>query len=181
MAVLLKVENVTCWRRGLKVEGTLHLTNDHLILRYELPHDVGPIGAKETAKPHVPHYKESWITYPMISHCIYRPAPPASHHPPSVRIRCRDFAFVSFHFLTDQEARSTYDMVKNLTCKRGKLEKLYAFHYVPPNPERAQNGWSLYDTRREFARLGISTKNTEKGWRITDINKDYAVSGSCEY
>lgn len=115
----------------------------------------------------------------MIDYCTYKPAPLASHTPPSLRIRFRDFAYVSFHFLNDKEARSAFDCIKNLTAKLGRLEKLFAFHYRPPGPERlAVDGWTLYDPKKEFARLGITEGNTDKGWRITNINADYVVSDS---
>lgn len=69
-------------------------------------------------------------------------------------------------------------MLKNLTCKRGQLEKLYAFSYTPPPPEVNLKGWDLYDPRKELARLGISANSADKGWRITEINRDYSVSES---
>ncbi|KAF2428766.1 phosphatases II [Tothia fuscella] len=164
-----KVENVTCWREGKKVEGSLHLTAHHIIFRYPLP----PSESKPESKP---RFGESWLTYPMISYCTYRPTPPASPHPPSIRLRCRDFTFVSFHFLTDAEARSVYDSVKALTCKLGRLDKLYAFSYIPHGPEKLIDGWRLYDPRKEFARQGISEKSGDKGWRFTTINSDYSYS-----
>jgi myotubularin-related protein 6/7/8 len=83
---------------------------------------------------------------------------------------------MSFHFLTDQEARSVYDSIKSLTCKLGRIDKLYAFSYAPQGPEKQINGWKLYDTKREFARQGISPKSTSKGWRITNINANYEVN-----
>jgi hypothetical protein len=58
------------------------------------------------------------------------------------------------------------------------LEKLLAFSYHSVPREKKYNGWTLYDPRKEFARQGISPKSSEKGWRITEINKDYSVSGS---
>lgn len=57
----------------------------------------------------------------------------------------------------------------------GRIEKLYAFNYQPQRPEKEVDGWTVYDARREWRRLGVSEKSTEKGWRISNINTDYAV------
>lgn len=71
-----------------------------------------------------------------------------------------------------------YDSIKAWTCKLGKIEKLYAFSYQPQRAEKDVNGWSIYDARREWKRLGISEKGTDKGWRISNVNVDYTVSSS---
>ena len=68
-----------------------------------------------------------------------------------------------------------YDSIKAWTCKLGRVEKLYAFSYQPQQPEKGVNGWSVYDARMEWRRLGVGGKCTEKGWRISNINTDYAV------
>lgn len=116
----------------------------------------------------------------MIAFCTYRPSPPASHQPPSIRLRCRDFTFLAFHFLTDKDARSVFDSFRAYTCKLGSLEKLMAFSYRSVPREKQYDGWNFYDPKKEFARLGISAKSSEKGWRITDINHDYSVRfGKC--
>ncbi len=111
----------------------------------------------------------------MIAFCTYRPAPAASHQAPSIRIRCRDFTFVAFHFTSEAKARDVYDSIKSLTCKLGRIERLYAFSYCPQPPEKEVNGWELYDARREWKRLGISQKDVDRGWRISEINVDYQV------
>ncbi|KAJ8110202.1 hypothetical protein OPT61_g6890 [Boeremia exigua] len=48
--------------------------------------------------------------------------------------------------------------------------------YQPKPPEDQLNSWDIYDARREFKRLGISPKDTEKGWRISEINVEYKYS-----
>jgi myotubularin-related protein 6/7/8 len=164
---LYQADDVTLFRKGQRFKGTLHLTAHHLIYRYSPE----PPSANEPS-PKPEKLKELWITYPMISFCTYRPSPGGVFHPPSIRIRCRDFVFVAFHFKTDQQARAVYDTIKNLTCKVGKIDKLYAFNFKPAPQEKDINGWSIYDARKEFARQGISP---EKGWRITNINSDYQV------
>ncbi|KAL1618693.1 phosphatidylinositol-3-phosphatase ymr1 [Diplodia seriata] len=111
-----KVDNVTCWRVGRGIEGTVHLQLHHL---------------------------------------------------------CRDFTFFSLHFRKEADARDVYDTIRCLTCKVANVEKLYAFSFRSPEPERAIGGWKIYDPRREFKRMGISAKDSDKGWRITEINNDY--------
>jgi hypothetical protein len=111
----------------------------------------------------------------MINSCIFRPVPPTSRQTPSIRLRCRDFTFVAFHFNSEGQARDVYDTIRSLTCKLGKIEKLYAFTYIPQAPESKINGWELYNPEKEFARLGIGPKASECGWRISRINIDYKV------
>lgn len=158
------------WRRGVRFDGNLHLMPHHIVFSY-LP--TPPPGSDAPTKPL--RQKEVWITYPMISHCVLRPSPPASHQAPTIRLRCRDFTFFSFHFLDDKKARDVYDSIRGLSCKLGRLDKLLAFSYQPKPPEDKFNGWEIYDARREYKRLGISAKDSEKGWRISEINKDYEV------
>ncbi|KAF2183234.1 phosphatases II [Zopfia rhizophila CBS 207.26] len=166
-----KVEDVTVWRRGVRLEGTLHLMPHHIVFSYI------PLPPPESSPPaKQPRPKEMWITYPMISYCVYRPTPPVSHQAPSIRLRCRDFTFFAFHFLEEKKARDVYDSIRALTCKLGRLDKLMAFTYKPKAPEDQLNGWEIYDARREWKRLGISPKDSEKGWRISDINRDYKYS-----
>ena len=68
-----------------------------------------------------------------------------------------------------------YDSIKAWTCKLGRIEKLYAFTYQPPGPEKEVNGWDIYDARREWKRQGINDKSADKGWRVSKINTDYTV------
>lgn len=111
----------------------------------------------------------------MISLCSYRPSPPASHQPPSIRLRCRDFNFIAFHFDTDQQARGVFDSVKALTSRLGHVDKLYAYSYPSNSAEKAIKGWDIYDARKELRRMGISEKSADKGWRITNVNNNYEV------
>ncbi|KAF1810884.1 phosphatases II [Eremomyces bilateralis CBS 781.70] len=172
-----KVEDVTLWRQGQKAIGILHLTPHHLIFTYipppsKLPSDQQP----PPDKP--PRQREIWITYPMISFCTYRPAYVAtlSRQHSSIRLRCRDFMFVAFQFVVEEQARQVYDTIRSLTCKLGRIDKLYAFSYEPQSPEKELNGWDLYDAAKEWRRLGVGEKDSDKGWRISTINQDYKYS-----
>jgi myotubularin-related protein 6/7/8 len=173
---LFQVDNVTCWKAGKKIEGTLHLMSHHIIFAYQVP------GAKQDpadpkSEAGTPKSKELWLTYPMIAYCTYRPSPPLSPHRPMIRLRCRDFTYVAFMFDSDDDARNVYDGIKSLTCiKRGRLDKLYAFAFDPPGrAKRKSNGWDVYNPKKELGRLGISEESAPNGWRITKINNDYKV------
>ena len=66
-----------------------------------------------------------------------------------------------------------FDSIKALTVVKS-LEKLYAFYYQPITNEKRFNGWNHYDPVKELRRMGVETDRC-KGWRITNINKDYSV------
>ena len=170
------MDRVILLHKGQRVEGCLHLTPHHIIFTYQIPDGTKEIDPSKAAK------KEKWITYPMISFCTYRPAPISSHIPPSIRLRCRDFSFYAFHFLSDPEARDVYDSIRSLTCRLGRIEKLYAFSYKPHSPEKEQKGWEIYNARKEWKRLGISEEVVDRAWRISSINLDYQVgSRRCKH
>ncbi|EAW08173.1 phosphatidylinositol-3-phosphatase YMR1 [Aspergillus clavatus NRRL 1] len=166
-----KVEDVTLARRGEQVVGTLHLTPHHIIFSH-IPQGID--NAQAQGAPVRP--KELWITYPIIAFCTYRPNPAASRQPSSIRLRCRDFTFVCFYFTSESKARDVYESIKLWTCKIGRIDKLYAFTYQPPPPEREINGWELYNARKEWARQGVGRDSNENGWRISEINMDYGFS-----
>ncbi|KAL8945709.1 MAG: hypothetical protein Q9222_007788 [Ikaeria aurantiellina] len=170
---IARVDDVKLVRRGEQVEGTLHLTPHHLIFCHTPPPALDESNGHPT---HPLKPKELWITYPIIQTCTLKLTHPASRQPSSIRLRCRDFTFVCFCFPDEKKARDVYDSIKAWTCKLGRVEKLYAFAYQPQAPEKEVNGWELYDARKELKRLGISEKDSDKGWRISRINTDYGFS-----
>ncbi|CAD0110725.1 unnamed protein product [Aureobasidium uvarum] len=172
-----KVENVTLHKKNVQVIGTLHISTHHLIFEHR-PDASANSQAPAKSQGRV---KEMWITYPMIASCVYRPMPAVLRQDHAIRIRCRDFTFVAFHFSQETQARSVYDSIKALTCGLGSFSKLYAFTYDPPPTEKNINGWQIYDARKEFKRMGISPKGADRGWRLTDINRDYEVRGQPFY
>lgn len=121
-----------------------------------------------------PRMRERWLTFPILSYCALRPTPPTSRQSPSIRIRCRDFTFVTFNFVDNDVAREVFDFIKSRTCRLGTVEKLYAFSHRPLKNEKEMNGWDVYDPKAEFRRQGISEKLPDKGWRVTTINQDYS-------
>ncbi|KAI1330358.1 phosphatases II [Xylariaceae sp. FL0255] len=158
------IPGVEAIRYGDKLSGELRLTDHHIIFIHPNPNPNGPT------------HRESYIAYPIISQCIFRPYPSATGRPSSIRLRCRDFSFVNFLFPDDLRAREAFEFIRNRTCRLGSIEKLYAFTYQPLKAEKPFNGWEIYDPRAEFRRQGISAKSIDRGWRISHINKDYNFS-----
>ena len=163
------VQNVQGIYAGQTTNGTLRLTDFHLV--FCAPIDQSKNAPQDPSVP--PKVRERWITFPILWHCTFRPTHPASRQAPSIRIRCRDFTFITFNFVDSDVARETFEFIKSRTCRLGTVEKLYAFNHKPLKQEKEVNGWDLYDPRAEFRRQGISEKQPDKGWRVTTINKDY--------
>lgn len=161
------VDNVQGINGGQITVGTLRLTDFHLVF-------CAPAPNQPDDPSHKPRTREKWIPYPVISQCIFRPVHPASRQHPAIRIRCRDFSFVTFNIPDGDAARDAFDFIKARTCKLGTVEKLYAFHHKPLRHEKEIDGWHFYDPKAEFRRQGISEKLPDKGWRITTINNDYS-------
>ncbi|KAK3190748.1 phosphatidylinositol-3-phosphatase ymr1 [Lecanicillium sp. MT-2017a] len=160
------IENVQGIYGGQTTSGTLRLTDFHIVF-------CAPVDDPAKAPDAPPKTRERWLTFPMLSHCTFRPTPPGSRQASSIRIRCRDFTFVTFNFADGDAARDTYEFIKSRTCKLGTVEKLFAFSHKGLKNEREVNGWQFYDPKAEFRRQGISEKLPDKGWRVTTINKDY--------
>ncbi|KAF2150032.1 phosphatases II [Myriangium duriaei CBS 260.36] len=161
-----EVKDVTLCRRGDRFTGELYLAEHHIIFSWAVATDSGV----------KPRHRQVWISYPLISHCALKSEPPALRQRPSIRLRCRDFTFLAFQFPDEPAARDVFESIRSLTYLNNSLEKLHAFSYKPPSEELRCNGWELYDARREFRRMGISHKDVDKGWRISEINHDYSYS-----
>jgi myotubularin-related protein 6/7/8 len=118
------------------------------------------------------------MAFQIVSQCVLRPTPPSSGIHSTIRIRFRDFTFVTFNFSESREAREAYDFIRSRTCRLGSIDQLLAFQYKPPSgsPETKINGWDIYDVREEFRRQGISEKGADLGWRISTLNTDYKFS-----
>lgn len=83
---------------------------------------------------------------------------------------------INFNFSDEVHSREAFEYIRNRTCRLGSIEKLYAFCYQPLKQEKPFNGWHIYDPKTEFRRQGISMKSVDRGWRISQINKDYTFS-----
>ncbi|KAI7331056.1 protein phosphatase [Hortaea werneckii] len=105
---------------------------------------------------------------------------------PAVRIRCRDFRMMAFHFhagsrdkTADELAREVFFTLRRRCCVDG-IEDLYAFEFNPPSQEKAAEV-PLYSAQKEFKRMGIGGKSAEgpgSAWRISDINQNYGFSAT---
>ncbi|KAI5459999.1 protein-tyrosine phosphatase-like protein [Mariannaea sp. PMI_226] len=167
------IENVQAITAGQTTQGTLRLTDFHLVFCAPVAQPGASTPSKPEPSPTPAKVRERWISYPMVCYCTFRPVPPGSRQAPSIRLRCRDFTFVTFNFADSDIAKEAFDFIKARTCKLGTVEKLYAFSHKPLRNEREMNGWNIYDPKAEFRRQGISEKLSDKGWRVTHINKDY--------
>lgn len=153
--------------------ATLVLTNHHLVLIQTSTPSSSQDASTSLPKP---KNREWYIAYPMIAQCTFRPTPPGSGLSSSIRLRGRDFIFVTFNFTDDRQARDVFDTVKGQTCRLGAINKLYAFTFDAPSAEKGVGGWELYDAKAEWKRQGISDKGVDRGWRISKINVDYGFS-----
>ncbi|TVY13561.1 Phosphoinositide 3-phosphatase [Lachnellula arida] len=171
LKIAKSVEDVQVLAAGEISIVTLHLTQHHLILIQAPP----PVPPGDSPPKRPARSKESWIAYTMIALCTFRPTPQGSGLASSIRLRCRDFNFVTLNFATDKKARDVFESIKGAT-KLSRTEKLYAFSFQPVGPEKEINGWEVYDAKAEWKRQGISDKGADRGWRISKINVDYGFS-----
>ncbi|GAB7360447.1 hypothetical protein MBLNU230_g8401t1 [Neophaeotheca triangularis] len=105
---------------------------------------------------------------------------------PAIRLRCKDFTTMAFHFHgslneegPDDVARRVFYTLRSRCCAN-KVEDLFAFHFTAP-VEEEKASMPSYDARREFARMGISPKASEgpaSAWRISEINRDYSYAST---
>ena len=96
---------------GQTTHGTLRLTDFHMV--FSAPIDQSTVTLPRDLSAPPPKVRERWITFPMLSYCALRPVPPGSRQAPSIRIRCRDFTFVTFNFTDNDAARETFDFIKS--------------------------------------------------------------------
>ncbi|KAG9233609.1 protein-tyrosine phosphatase-like protein [Amylocarpus encephaloides] len=172
---IAKVEDVKILAGGETQIVRLHLTAHHLIFVFTPPPPPSPPLGTDAPKKS-PRPRETWIAYALLSFCTYRPTPPGSGHQSSIKLRTRDFRFLTMNFVEDKQARDVFESMKSCTCRLGAIDKLYAFGCQVPPQEREINGWVLYDAKAEWKRQGISEKDVDRGWRISKINVDYAFS-----
>lgn len=117
------------------------------------------------------HNLEQWIGYPLIQQVERRPHSIGGFS--ALRLRCRDFTFLTLNFQRESECVRTFETVRSLTCV-SKVERLYAFSFSPRKSEREWNSWARYSPAAEFARQGLGT--TFPQWRLTNLNHDYLFS-----
>lgn len=160
---------VTAVARGETTIGCLRLCDHHLVFTAPPKGDAAGKDGKERPR-------EIWLAYPMLSYGHFRPTAPASGRDPSIRIGGRDFYFITLNFPDNKSAQEAFNFIKTRTCRLGSIDKLYAFNYKPSLKERQVRGWTIYDPKDEFRRQGIGEKLPDRGWRISDVNKNYNFS-----
>lgn len=161
---------MTAVARGETIIGRLSLCDYHIIFSAPaIKDDSAPPTAQERSR-------EIWIAYPLLSHCEFRPTLPTSGRDSTIRYRGRDFYYITLNIPDHKAAQDAFNFIKARTCQLRSIEKLYAFHYKPVAKERPIKGWQLYDAKKEFRRQGISEKQQDRGWRISNLNQDYSFS-----
>ncbi|KAK9447823.1 protein-tyrosine phosphatase-like protein [Limtongia smithiae] len=166
-----QVSDVELVRRGVHIRGSLQLTTHHLIFRPDPPAAPGPgtvVSPQEKTAIMAAH-REVWVCYPILAYVERRPYSSFTGFA-AMRIRCRDFVFMSMHFFNEQDCRAVYDTLMKLACVPS-VDRLYAFYYHPGSAERNVNTWTIYDPIKEFQRMGVGTTNS--AWRFTSINSSY--------
>lgn len=161
---------MTAVARGETIVGNLRLCDHHLVFTAP-PLKGASAGSDGKARP-----REIWLAYPLLAYCHFRPTPPASGREPSIRIGGRDFYFITLLFPENKSAQDAFNFIKTRACRLGSIDRLYAFNYKPHPKERPIHGWDIYDPKKEFRRQGIGEKLPDRGWRISDVNNNYAFS-----
>ncbi|PKY45005.1 phosphatases II [Rhizophagus irregularis] len=156
---ITKVENVQLEKSGEVVVGTLHLTTHQMIFKYS------------------DNKEELWISYPII-HTVERRPPTSEPRYWPLLIKCRNFIFVTISVPVEKEAIDVFDTIQKLTCI-SSISQLYAFYYKPEKEFRCKDGWEVYDTRKEFTRMGVFAKSS--AWRFSSINENYMICPTYPY
>jgi myotubularin-related protein 6/7/8 len=128
----------------------------------------------------------------MISLVTRMPMNADSFYP--VLIHTRNFRSYTLKFSQGTDSLDAFESIRALTVAGGSclalptivpsadtlstatVTQLYAFFYSPSERSFQSNGWEIYSSRTEFARMGIGSRT--KAWRFTDINKNYKVGNA---
>lgn len=182
---IAKVDNVLLHRKGIIIQGTLHLTTHHLIFTSSSLS------------------REFWFSYPTIA-SVYKNVgstlitkldkngdlPKNDHNSEALRmyyqnqdlwsfinikIIGKDYTVFSLDFLNDSEAKDVYESLLRLTVL-DEVSQLYAFIYSPTKAEAPFNGWNVYDVALEFERQGLKLDAADCPWRVSTINENYKFS-----
>ncbi|KAI9179196.1 phosphatidylinositol-3-phosphatase ymr1 [Blastocladiella emersonii ATCC 22665] len=153
---IAKVDNVLLMKGKRAYLGTLHLLAHQLIFRYA---DSGD---------------EVWVFYSTV-HDIER-HPLNAQMQVTLDIHCRNFLFIRLLVQNEAHANDVHDSLVRLV-HLDSPDQFYAFHFRLAAEFAPENdGWALFDLRREFERLGVGSRHP--AWRFSEINADYAVCGT---
>lgn len=98
----------------------------------------------------------------------------------TIKLRCKDFNYMSFDFINEQDSADVYQSIMKLTCLQD-IKQLYAFIYQPNPIEAKFQTWNIYNTVKEFQRQGLSFEesppvaNSSTSWRVTNLNCNYKL------
>lgn len=131
-------------------KGSLHLTTHHLIFNPPSFHSF-------------PH---------SLLHSIARSPPNLTGTLYPLTLHYNNFSSLHLSFFDHHSRERVWDCLRRLCANPGGREESWAF----TRAVGAGGGWALYDPKKEFLRMGLGSRT--KGWRFTDINRDYQVSCS---
>jgi hypothetical protein len=99
---------------------------------------------------------------------------------PGLKIECKDFRTLRFHF--DRNAKESRRQMRRLLedCLYPNLKQLFAMAYKSSKSSTSDpnkpDGWSIFDLRREWQRLGVGSGDKGSKWRISTLNETYQFS-----
>lgn len=97
---------------------------------------------------------------------------------PGLKVDCKDFRTLRFHF--DRNEKESRRQMRRLLddCLYPNYRHLFALAYrAAIKLETKQvDGWSIFDIKQEFARLGVGSGDKGSKWRISLLNEHYQYS-----
>ncbi|CAL8144055.1 unnamed protein product [Orchesella dallaii] len=147
------VDNVVMRRALFKpIEGTLCITGHHLILS----------SRKEDSE-------ELWLLHKNID-VVERKL--STFGGGTVAIKCKDFAVINLDINATDDFTNVADSIEAL-ANIDVPSLSYPFFYRPMYTI-VEDGWTAFSTEAEFSQLVLKSED----WRISQVNKDYAVCKS---
>lgn len=194
-----RVDDVVLHKRGQMIHGSLHLTTHHLIFTVLSPKPnelrelwlcYPMISSVECSKGSallrlLRQLQEEDGSRDDLSSSIVAQLPKLHNargeelnlfKVSTIKINCKDFQFLSFDFVNEQECTDVFDSIMKLTCLTDTAQ-LYAFIYQPNPIERSFDSWNIYNPISEFERQGLNFNHTTQGssssWRASSINSNF--------
>lgn len=147
-----KLDNVILRRPLCKpTEVVLCITGHHIILSSRVSND-----------------DELWILHVMVDSVERR----QSNKQNSLILKCKNFRNVQLDIRGQEELKcvaDSIDWLSNLDDPR----LMYPFYYCR-NFDIIEDGWQTFDLEREYRKL-LQTEFIQDNWRLTHVNKDFAV------
>lgn len=97
---------------------------------------------------------------------------------PGLKVDCKDFRTLRFHF--ERSGKDNRRQMRRLLedCLYPNFKQLFALAHKSSMLTGPQSidGWSIFDLRKEFQRLGVGTGEKGSRWRISTLNETYLFS-----